>query len=97
VLTSFVLLSRILKAPDAYRYAKVKQDGVVTGAVKNMGFHTSLSDRGPCMDQARQMTGRIGVTFGVFLHLGGNCGIPAPTIADAVALAGLKPGSTANI
>ena len=67
----------------------------ITG--RNMVCRTSLSGRELSTDPAKQrIHGRIGMdTFGVFVHLGGSNPIPFTFVdncADAIALAGLKPG-----
>jgi nucleoside-diphosphate-sugar epimerase len=67
---------------EAYCYAKLKQDELVTAYGKRFGLPG--------------ITGRVGIdTFGVFLHLGGANTVPFTYVdncAEAIVLAGLKPG-----
>lgn len=82
---------------EAYCYAKVKQEQIVTEYAENSGIPYVIlrpgSVYGPGKDQ---ITGRIGLsTFGLFLHLGGSNTIPFTHVdncADAIALAGLVKG-----
>jgi nucleoside-diphosphate-sugar epimerase len=83
--------------PDAYCYAKVKQEDLVTEYGKKYGVPYVILRPGSVYGPGKkQITGRIGIdTFGVFLHLGGGNRIPFTYVdncADAIALAGLKPG-----
>jgi nucleoside-diphosphate-sugar epimerase len=83
--------------PDAYCYAKLKQDELVTDYGKKHGVPFVIVRPGSIYGPGKkQITGRIGIdTFGVFLHLGGGNRIPFTYVdncADAIALAGLKPG-----
>jgi nucleoside-diphosphate-sugar epimerase len=82
---------------DAYCYAKVKQDELVQEYGKTRGLPYVIVRPGSVYGPGKkQITGRIGVdTFGVFLHLGGGNRVPFTYVdncADAIALAGLKPG-----
>jgi nucleoside-diphosphate-sugar epimerase len=83
--------------PDAYCFAKVKQDELVTEYGNKFGVPYVIVRPGSIYGPGKnQITGRIGIdTFGVFLHLGGGNRIPFTYVdncADAIALAGLKPG-----
>lgn len=85
------------RVPDAYCYAKVRQDELVTEYGQKHGIQYVIVRPGSVYGPGkRQITGRIGIdTFGVFLHLGGGNRIPFTYVdncADAIALAGLKPG-----
>ena len=85
------------RIPDAYCYAKVKQDELVTEYGNAQGVPYVIVRPGSVYGPGkRQITGRIGVdTFGVFLHLGGGNRIPFTYVdncADAIALAGFKAG-----
>jgi nucleoside-diphosphate-sugar epimerase len=82
---------------DAYCYAKVKQEELVAEHGKKYGVpYVTLRPGSVYGPGKKQITGRIGIdTFGVFLHLGGGNLIPFTYVdncADAIALAGLKPG-----
>jgi len=87
---------------DAYCYAKVKQDELVTEYGKKYGLPYVILRPGSVFGPGKkQITGRIGIdTFGVFLHLGGGNHIPFTYVdncADAIALAGLTPGVDGEI
>lgn len=82
---------------EAYCYAKVKQDQLVAEYGKNHGVPFVLLRPGVVYGPGkRSITGRIGIdTFGLFLHFGGGNPIPFTFVdncAQAVVLAGLKPG-----
>lgn len=82
---------------DAYTYAKVKQDEVVTEYSNRFGIPTVVVRPGYVYGPGHEeISGRVGIsTFGLFLHLGGSNRIPLTYIdncADAIALAGLKTG-----
>jgi nucleoside-diphosphate-sugar epimerase len=82
---------------DAYDFAKAKQDELVTAYGKNFGIPYVIVRPGFVYGPGNEgVTGRVGIgTFGVFLHLGGGNRIPFSYVdncADAIALAGLKPG-----
>ena len=82
---------------DAYCFAKVKQDELVTEYGKEHGLPYVIVRPGAVYGPGKtQITGRIGLgTFGVFLHLGGSNRIPFTYVdncADAIVLAGLKRG-----
>jgi len=82
---------------DAYSYAKVKQDEIVTEYGKKFGIPFVIVRPGFVYGPGNEgITGRVGVgTFGIFLHLGGGNPIPFTYVdncAEAVVLAGIKPG-----
>jgi nucleoside-diphosphate-sugar epimerase len=82
---------------DAYCYAKVRQDELVEEYGKQHGIPYVIVRPGSVYGPGKQqIPGRIGIdTFGLFLHLGGGNRIPFTYVdncADAIALAGLKPG-----
>jgi len=82
---------------EAYCFAKVKQDEIVTEYGKQFGVPYVIVRPGYVIGPGKEaITGRVGIdTFGVFLHLGGSNTIPFTYVdncADAIALAGLKPG-----
>ena len=82
---------------DAYSFAKVKQDELVAEYGAKYGIPYVIVRPGVVYGPGNEaITGRIGIgTFGVFLHLGGGNSIPFTFVdncADAVVLAGLKPG-----
>jgi nucleoside-diphosphate-sugar epimerase len=87
---------------DAYGFGKLKQEEVV----RQYGFERKLPYVivrpgvvfGP---GKRELSGRIGVnTFGFFIHLGGSNHLPLTFVdncAEAIVLAGLKPGINTEI
>jgi nucleoside-diphosphate-sugar epimerase len=82
---------------EAYCYAKVKQDEIVTQYGQRFGIPYVIIRPGYVYGPGKQaITGRVGIdTFGVFLHLGGSNAIPFTYVdncAEAIALAGLKKG-----
>jgi nucleoside-diphosphate-sugar epimerase len=82
---------------SAYCFAKAKQDEIVTQYGKKFGIPYVIVRPGYVYGPGNEaITGRVGIdTFGIFLHLGGSNTIPFTYVdncADAVALAGLKPG-----
>lgn len=82
---------------DAYIFAKVKQDEIVTEYGKRFGIPYVIVRPGYVYGPGKKaITGRVGIgTFGVFLHLGGSNRIPFTYVdncAEAIALAGLKKG-----
>ncbi len=82
---------------DAYSFAKVKQDEIVTEYGKMFGLPYVIVRPGYVYGPGKQaITGRVGIDpFGLFLHLGGSNTIPFTYVdncAEAIALAGLKPG-----
>ncbi len=82
---------------EAYCFAKVKQERIVTDYCKKLGIpHVTLRP-GYVYGPGKQiLTGRVGIdTFGIFLHLGGSNTIPFTYVdncADAISLAGLTTG-----
>jgi len=80
---------------EAYCYAKVKQDELVTEYGKRYGIPYVIVRPGYVYGPGKEdITGRVGIgTFGVFLHLGGSNTIPLTYVdncVDAIVLAGLK-------
>lgn len=82
---------------DAYCFAKVKQEEIVTEYCKESGLPYVMLRPGHVYGPGKDgMTGRVGVsTFGVFLHLGGANRLPSTYVdncAEAIVRAGLKEG-----
>jgi nucleoside-diphosphate-sugar epimerase len=82
---------------DAYTFAKIKQDELITEYGKRFGISHVIVRPGYVYGPGKKaITGRIGIdTFGVFLHLGGSNRIPLTYVdncAEAFALAGLVAG-----
>lgn len=82
---------------DAYCYAKVKQEQIVTEYAKNFGIqHVVVRPGSVYGGNKGEITGRVGLgTFGLFLHLGGPNAIPFTYVdncAAAIVLAGLVKG-----
>lgn len=82
---------------DAYCFAKVKQDGIVTEYSKKFGIPYVVVRPGYVYGPGKKaITGRVGIdTFGFFLHLGGSNPIPFTFVencAEAIVIAGLKKG-----
>jgi nucleoside-diphosphate-sugar epimerase len=82
---------------DAYSFAKVKQDEIVSEYGKKYGIPYVIVRPGSVYGPGKEsITGRIGIdSFGVFLHLGGSNRIPFTYIdncADAIVLAGVTRG-----
>lgn len=82
---------------EAYCFAKVKQEELVAEYGKKLGIPYVILRPGQVYGPGNEaITGRVGIdTFGFFLHLGGSNTIPLTYVdncADAIALAGLKPG-----
>jgi len=89
--------SNVQKIMDAYCFAKVKQDELVTEYGKKHAIPYVIVRPGSVYGPGKkQITGRVGIdTFGIFLHLGGRNTIPFTYVdncADAIVLAGLTPG-----
>ncbi len=87
---------------DAYCFAKVKQDEIVTDYGKRFGIPYVIVRPGYVYGPGNEgITGRVGVgTFGVFLHLGGSNAIPFTYVdncAEAIALAGLTKGVDGDV
>ena len=82
---------------DAYCFAKIKQEEIVSEYGKRFGIPHVIVRPGYVYGPGNEgITGRVGIgTFGVFLHLGGSNRVPFTYVdncADAIALAGLKQG-----
>jgi nucleoside-diphosphate-sugar epimerase len=82
---------------EAYCFAKVKQDEIVTEYGKKFGIPYVILRPGFVYGPGNEpITGRVGIgTFGLFLHLGGSNPIPLTYVdncAEAIALIGLKEG-----
>src|SRR5437667_443388 len=80
---------------DAYCFAKVKQDEIVTEYGKRFGIPYVIVRPGYVYGPGHEdITGRVGIgTFGVFLHLGGSGRMPFTYVdncAEAIALAGVR-------
>ena len=82
---------------EAYCFAKVKQEQIVTEYGKQFGIPYVIVRPGSVYGDGQDgITGRVGIsTFGPFLHLGGSNTIPFTYVdncADAIVLAGLVKG-----
>ncbi len=82
---------------DAYSFAKIKQDQIVTDYCSRFGIPHVIVRPGYVFGPGSpDITGRVGIsTFGVFLHLGGSNTIPFTYVdncAEAIVLAGLQRG-----
>jgi nucleoside-diphosphate-sugar epimerase len=82
---------------DAYSFAKVKQDEIVTEYGRRFGIPYVIVRPGWVYGPGNEaITGRVGLgTFGIFLHLGGSSTIPLTYVdncAEAMVLAGLREG-----
>jgi len=82
---------------EAYCFAKVKQDEIVSEYGKRFGTPYVIVRPGYVYGPGKPaITSRVGIdTFGIFLHLGGSNKIPFTYVdncAEAIALAGLKKG-----
>lgn len=82
---------------EAYCFAKVKQDELVTEYGNRLRIPYVIVRPGFVYGPGNEpISGRVGVdTFGVFLHLGGGNIVPLTYVdncADAIALAGLRKG-----
>ena len=87
---------------EAYCFAKVRQDEIVTEYGKRYGIPYVIVRPGAVYGPGEeQITGRVGIdTFGVFLHLGGSNTIPFTYVdncVDAIVLAGLKRGIEGDV
>jgi nucleoside-diphosphate-sugar epimerase len=87
---------------EAYCFAKVKQDEIVTEYSKRFGIPCVTVRPGYVYGPGNEgITGRVGIgTFGVFLHLGGSNAIPFTYVdncAEAIVLVGLKRGTDGEI
>ena len=82
---------------EAYCFAKVKQEELVSEYGKNHGMRYVVVRPGSVYGARKSdITGRVGInTFGPYLHLGGSNTIPFTYVdncADAIVLAGLVEG-----
>jgi len=82
---------------DAYEFAKIKQDEIVSEYHEKYAIPSVIIRPGYVYGPGRPaISGRVGIgTFGLFLHLGGSNLIPLTYVdncANAIVLAGLKPG-----
>ena len=87
---------------DAYCFAKVKQDEIVTEYAERFGIPYVIIRPGYVYGPGNEgITGRIGIgTFGLFLHLGGSNRIPFTYVdncAEAILLAGLREGVDGDV
>lgn len=87
---------------DAYCFAKVKQDEIVTEYSKKFGIPCVIVRPGHVYGPGNEpITGRVGIgTFGVFLHLGGSNAIPFTYVdncAEAIVLSGLRRGTDGEV
>jgi len=85
------------RSGEAYCFAKVKQEHLVTEYGKTRGVPYVIVRPGSVYGPGKNgITGRVGMgTFGIFLHLGGSNAIPFTYVdncAEAIVLAGLVPG-----
>ena len=89
-------------AGDAYCFAKVKQEEIVTEYGKKYGMPYVILRPGYVYGPGNPgISGRVGINLlGVFLHLGGSNPMPFTYVdncADAIALAGLKEGVAGEV
>jgi nucleoside-diphosphate-sugar epimerase len=82
---------------DAYSFAKIKQDEMVSECCGRLGIsHVTVRPGYVFGPGSPSISGRVGIdTFGIFLHLGGSNKVPFTYVdncAEAMALAGLKLG-----
>ena len=86
---------------EAYCFAKVKQEEIVTEYCKKMGIPYVTVRPGYVYGPGKAISSRVGIdTFGIFLHLGGSNTIPVTYVdncAEAIALSGLKTGIEGEI
>lgn len=87
---------------EAYCFAKVKQEQIVSEYGKRFGIPHVIVRPGLVYGPGKEvLTGRVGIdTFGVFLHLGGSNTIPFTYVdncAEAIALLGLKEGIDGDV
>jgi nucleoside-diphosphate-sugar epimerase len=87
---------------EAYCFAKVKQEQIVTEYAKNHRIPYVVVRPGSVYGAGTgEITGRVGIaTFGPFLHLGGSNTIPFTYVdncAEAIVLAGLVKGVDGEI
>jgi nucleoside-diphosphate-sugar epimerase len=82
---------------DAYSFAKIKQDELVTEYCKRFHIPYVIVRPGYVIGPGNAgITGRVGIgTFGLFMHLGGGNDLPLTYVdncAEAIVLAGLTNG-----
>ncbi len=87
---------------DAYCFGKLKQDELVLQYGRERGLPYVILRPGSVFGPGKKgITGRVGIdTFGFFVHLGGSNVLPLTYVdncADAIVLAGLKPGIEGEI
>jgi len=86
---------------EAYCFAKVKQEQIVSEYGTNRGVPYVVVRPGSVYGAAGEITGRVGIgTFGAFLHMGGSNSIPFTYVdncAEAIVLAGLVKGADGEI
>jgi nucleoside-diphosphate-sugar epimerase len=87
---------------EAYCFAKVKQEQIVTQYGKDFGVPYVVVRPGSVYGAGKhEIVGRVGIgTFGLFLHLGGSNTIPFTYVdncAEAIILAGLVQGVDGEI
>jgi nucleoside-diphosphate-sugar epimerase len=94
--------SHLNERAEAYVFAKLKQDQLVIEYARKTGLPYVILRPGAVYGPGKgQLTARVGIdTFGFFLHLGGSNPMPLTYVdncADAIVLAGLKPGVDGEI
>jgi len=87
---------------DAYCFAKIKQDELVTEYCKRFDIPYVIVRPGYVFGPGRKtIASRVGIdTFGIFLHLGGFNTVPLTYVdncAEAIVLAGLKKGVDGDV
>ena len=87
---------------EAYCFAKLKQEEIVTQYGKKFGIPCVIVRPGVVYGPGNEaIHGRVGIgTFGVFLHLGGSNVIPFTYVdncADAIAMVGVQKGTDGDI
>lgn len=87
---------------DAYGFGKIKQEELVREYGKNRALPYVILRPGAVFGPGKKdLSGRVGInTFGFFIHLGGRNQLPLTYVdncADAIALAGIKPGIDGEI
>jgi nucleoside-diphosphate-sugar epimerase len=90
------------KRGEAYCFAKVKQDEIVSEYGQKFGIPYVIVRPGVVYGPGNEgITGRVGIdSFGIFLHLGGSNRIPFTYVdncVEAIALAGLKQGADGHV
>lgn len=86
---------------EAYCFAKVKQEQMVTEYCGKFDIPYVIVRPGYVYGPGKSLTNRVGIdTFGVFLHLGGSNTIPLTYVdncADAIALMGVTEGVDGDV